>query len=84
MNIAHHDIFVTRKIDDVGRLVLPKEILTSLDIRYRDAVDIHLLENGMLITKHNPSCIFCGAIEHLQDYKGRPVCQECWEGMVNG
>ena len=51
---------VVRKIDELGRIVLPIEIRNNLDIKSRDAVEIFVDEDKIVLKKYEPACIFCG------------------------
>lgn len=74
---------VRKTIDDLGRIVLPKEIRTSLGFDIRSAVELYVDEDKLVITKSKCSCIICGSNEDLVDFKGKAICQECVNDLQN-
>lgn len=69
---------ILRKIDELGRIVLPKELRTAFNIQSGDALEIYTeKDNTIVLKKHQPNCIFCGSDENLKEYKGILVCQQC-------
>ena len=71
------------KIDALGRVVIPKPVRNMFNIEKEDAIEILPQENGRLIRKYQPTCIFCGAIEDIINHEGITVCQECIKKMYN-
>ena len=74
---------IVRKVDDLGRIVLPIELRRTLDIAERDELEIYLDDDKVILRKYEPSCIFCGSSCGLVTYHGRNVCMECIENMNN-
>ena len=74
---------IIRKVDDLGRIVLPIELRRTLDIAERDELEIYLDDDKVILKKYEPSCIFCGSSCGLVTYHGRNVCMECIENMSN-
>lgn len=68
---------VSRKVDDLGRIVLPAEIRRSFDIREGDHIDIAVDENKIILSKQLNSCMFCGGTESLRQFRNHPVCASC-------
>jgi AbrB family transcriptional regulator, transcriptional pleiotropic regulator of transition state genes len=68
---------VSRKVDDLGRIVLPAEIRRSFDIREGDHVDIGIDENKIILSKQLNTCTFCGGGETLRQFRNHPVCASC-------
>jgi len=66
-----------RKIDELGRVVIPIELRKSLDIKERDSLGITLTEGGIFIKKEEPSCIFCNSIIELKSFCGKDICENC-------
>lgn len=73
---------VVRKVDDLGRVVLPKELRKILDVEERDPLEIFVLGEYILLHKYTPTCIFCGSMDGMENYKGKMVCAGCMEEMV--
>ena len=74
---------IVRKVDELGRIVLPIELRRTLDIAERDELEIYLDDDKVVLKKYEPSCIFCGSPCGLVSYHGRNVCMECIENMSN-
>ena len=74
---------IIRKVDELGRIVLPIELRRTLDIAERDELEIYLDDDKVVLKKYEPSCIFCGSSCGLVSYHGRNVCMECIENMSN-
>lgn len=74
---------IVRKVDELGRIVLPIELRRTLDIAERDELEIYLDDDKVILKKYEPSCIFCGSSCGLVTYHGRNVCLECIENMNN-
>lgn len=68
---------IVRKIDELGRIVLPIELRNKLDIAPRDDLEIFTEENRIILQKHEGSCIFCGGTENVASYRGKLVCLAC-------
>ena len=74
---------IVRKVDELGRIVLPIALRRTLDIAERDELEIYLDDDKVVLKKYEPSCIFCGSSCGLVTYHGRNVCMECIENMSN-
>ena len=74
---------IVRKVDELGRIVLPIELRRTLDIAERDELEIYLDDDKVVLKKYEPSCIFCGSACGLVTYHGRNVCMECIENLSN-
>ena len=72
---------IVRKVDELGRIVLPIELRRTLDIAERDELEIYLDDDKVKQKKYEPSCIFCASSCGLVTYRGRNVCMECIEKM---
>lgn len=66
-----------RAIDPLGRIVIPKEIRSHLDINDYDNLEISCENDVITIRKKVPSCIFCKATENLKEFQGKPICIDC-------
>jgi len=73
---------IVRKIDELGRIVLPIEIRRNLDIDRGEAVEIFVDEEKIILKKYNPACIFCGNASNITLFKGKLVCGECRAAMA--
>ncbi len=68
---------IVRKVDELGRIVLPKELRTKFEIAERDALEIYTDEDKIILKKYEPSCIFCGDAKDVFMFKGRNICPAC-------
>ena len=72
---------VVRKVDELGRIVLPIEIRKTLDIKQKDAIEIFTDEDKIILQKYQPACVFCNNIENIVYFNGKRVCADCIEKM---
>ena len=72
---------IVRKIDDLGRIVLPRELRKVLEINERDSIEIFVDGNFIMLQKYEPSCIFCGNAENVNGYKGKNICAVCMSDL---
>ena len=72
---------IVRKIDELGRLVLPMEIRQTMDIQTRDALEIFTENDRIILQKYRPACIFCGNADNVQYFKGKRICAACAESI---
>jgi len=68
---------ITRAIDEVGRIVLPKELRATMDLNTKDELDISVEGDRIILRKIQPSCIFCGNSENLVEFKENKICSNC-------
>ena len=68
---------IIRKVDELGRIVLPIEIRRTLDIAERDEIEIFMDKDRIILQKYEPSCIFCDSSTGLVKYEGKNLCQAC-------
>ena len=66
-----------RRIDELGRVVLPVELRQSHGIADKDEVEIYVEGDSIVLVKHSPTCVICGSREGLVEFKGKMVCQTC-------
>ncbi|MEG2144371.1 MAG: AbrB/MazE/SpoVT family DNA-binding domain-containing protein [Oscillospiraceae bacterium] len=74
---------IVRKIDDLGRIVLPIELRRTLDIAERDSLEIYVDEASIILKKYQPSCVFCGNSDNLSEYKEKIICEKCVKAIRN-
>ena len=69
---------MVRKIDDLGRIVLPIELRKNLYINVKDPIEIFVDdEQHIILKKYEPACIFCGNAKDVRQIKGKNVCADC-------
>ena len=74
---------IVRKIDDLGRIVLPIEQRRILEIGDRDSLEIFIEDNMLILKKYQPACIFCGNAKDVMTFKGRNICPNCIHEINN-
>ena len=72
---------IVRKVDSLGRLVLPIELRRTLNIDEKDALEIYTDNEKIILKKYEPACVFCGNAEGVQSFKGKNVCHQCAEQL---
>ncbi len=72
---------IVRKVDELGRIVLPIELRRTLDIAEKDALEIYVDDGTIILRKYEPSCIFCGASCDVITFKGKNICPKCLEEL---
>ena len=68
---------IVRKVDELGRIVLPIELRRTLDIAEKDALEIYVDGNSVVLKKYQPACVFCGDATNVTAYKGKNICANC-------
>lgn len=68
---------IVRRIDDLGRIVIPKEIRHTFDISEGDALEIYVDGDRIILKKYEPACVFCGQANNVTSLKGKKICREC-------
>jgi len=74
---------IVRKIDELGRIVIPIELRRTLDINIKDSLEIFVDGEQIILKKYNPSCIFCGDAKDVVHYKGKNICEACLAELRN-
>ena len=68
---------IVRRLDELGRVVIPSELRKRLGLGERDAVEFALNGETILLSKPRAGCVFCGASDELTEHRGRYVCTAC-------
>ncbi len=68
---------IVRKVDELGRIVLPIELRRIFDIAEKDSLEIYVDGNSIILKKYEPACIFCGNAKDVFVFKGKNVCPDC-------
>jgi len=72
---------IVRKVDELGRIVLPSELRKVLNINIKDAVEIYVSGESIILKKYAPACIFCDSADDVSSFKGKNICKKCFEQM---
>ena len=73
---------IVRKIDDLGRIVLPIELRRTLEVSERDPLEIFIEDNTIILKKYQPACIFCGNAKDVVTYKGTQYLSGLYRGNL--
>ena len=68
---------IVRKVDELGRIVLPIELRRTLDINEKDPLEIFVDGGSIILKRYEPACIFCNDARDIINYKGRNICPNC-------
>lgn len=74
-------IGIVRRIDSLGRIVIPKEMRETLDIQTDDPLEIIAEADRIIVKKYAPACIFCQGNDTVTEYKGKSICRRCLEEL---
>ena len=74
---------IIRKIDELGRFVIPMEMRNKLGISNNDSLEIYVEGTSIVLRKYQPDCVFCGSSRNVVSYKGNNVCEKCVSEMKN-
>jgi len=74
---------IVRKVDELGRVVLPIELRRTLDINEKDALEIYVDGATIILKKYEPACIFCDNAKDVIVYHGKNICKECMLTLKN-
>ena len=74
---------IIRKIDELGRFVIPMEMRNKLGISNNDSLEIYVEGTSIVLRKYQPDCVFCGSSKNVVEYKGKNVCEKCLNEMKN-
>lgn len=74
---------IVRKVDELGRIVIPIELRRNLDIEIKDALEIYVNSEEIILKKYQPSCIFCGEVKDVENFKNKKICKSCLATLKN-
>ena len=74
---------IVRKVDELGRVVIPIELRRTLKIDKKVALEIYVAGKKIIRKKYDPACIFCGNAEGIKNFRDKNICQSCLESMSN-
>ena len=74
---------IVRKVDELGRIVLPVEMRRTLDIAEKDALEIYVEGDTIILRKYQAACVFCDSVRNVISFKGRNVCADCISKLQN-
>ena len=72
---------IVRKVDELGRVVLPIELRRTLGINEKDALEIYVDGPTIILKKYEPACIFCDNAKDITVFKGKNICPDCLDSL---
>jgi len=72
---------IVRRVDQLGRIVLPKELRETLNIDKKDPMEIYVEDDTVILKKYEPGCTLCSSVDNLISYQGKKVCEDCLEEL---
>ncbi|MGN0687816.1 MAG: AbrB/MazE/SpoVT family DNA-binding domain-containing protein [Oscillospiraceae bacterium] len=72
---------IVRKVDELGRIVLPIELRRTLDIGIKDSLEIYVEDDHIILKKYSPACAFCANAGGITVFKGKNICSDCLKEM---
>ena len=73
---------IVRKVDELGRIVLPIELRRTLGIEEKDRIEIFVDGESIILRKYQPACIFSDNAKDIINYKGKNICPDCIRAMT--
>lgn len=70
-----------RKLDDLGRIVLPASLRRSFDLDDRSPVEIFVDGECLVLKKYVPTCSFCESVKDIKEFQGKKICIDCITAM---
>ena len=74
---------IVRKVDELGRIVLPIELRRTLDIAEKDSLEIYVDGSAIILRKYRPTCIFCDSSKDITVFKNKNICPKCLKELKN-
>ena len=74
---------IVRKVDELGRVVIPIELRRTLNINEKDALEIYVDNDRIILKKYEPTCacVFCGNADNVTQFRGKNICADCLKEM---
>lgn len=74
---------IVRKVDELGRIVLPIELRRTLNIEIKDPLEIFVDGDSIVLKSYRPCCVFCGEGDEIVSHMGKNVCKSCIDQLNN-
>ena len=72
---------ITRRLDDLGRIVIPRELRRSMGLGENAPMEIYTDADKIILAPYRPGCLFCGQAEDVREIHGIKICRKCAESM---
>lgn len=80
-NTLMKSLGIIRRVDELGRIVLPIETRKLMGLEPKDGVEIFVEDDRIILKKYQPACIFCGEVDDVLNYRDKKICRECLERL---
>ncbi len=74
---------IVRRLDQLGRIVIPKELRNTFDLKENDPIEIFVDGSDIILRKYQPACIFCGDATDVVQFSGKNICKKCAAKIKN-
>ena len=74
---------IVRRVDDLGRVVIPMELRKSLEISSRDSLEIYVEGDSIILKKYERSCKLCVSTEDIKNFESKYICKKCVDKISN-
>lgn len=74
---------IVRRVDELGRIVIPIELRNKLKIAEKDPIEIYVDGSSIILKKYEETCVFCGSTKNVVEYKGKLICSKCTHNISN-
>ena len=74
---------IVRRVDELGRIVLPIELRRTLNIAEKDSLEIYVDGSSIMLKKYQPACIFCDSAKEISVFKGKNICSHCLKELLH-
>lgn len=74
---------IVRRVDELGRVVIPIELRNKFDIKEKDPIEIYVDGTSIVLKKFEQNCIFCGSSKNLLQFKDKLICETCSNNIFN-
>ena len=74
---------IVRRVDELGRIVLPIELRRTLNIAEKDSLEIYVDGASIMLKKYPPACIFCDSAKDITVFKGKNICAHCMKELAH-
>ena len=72
-----------RRVDELGRVVIPIELRNQFGILEKDPIEIYVDGSSIILKKYEETCVFCGSTRNVVEYKGKLICTKCTQNISN-
>lgn len=74
---------IIRRVDELGRVVIPIELRNKFGITEKDPMEIYVDGTSIILKKYEPNCIFCSSSKKLIEFQGKQICEKCAKSLSN-